>query len=51
MQTVASGVGFSVFLEGTVQGAWEFCAPPMMFVGLAHADLAGSCLPEFGPSL
>ena len=26
MKTVASGVGFSVFLEGTVQGVWELCA-------------------------
>ena len=52
MKTVASCVGFSVFLEGRVQGAWELGATtPVMLVGLARANLAGSCLPEFGPSL
>lgn len=50
IKTVASGVGFSMFLHGTVQGAWELCVTtPMMIVGLACADLADGCLLELAP--
>lgn len=51
-RAVASGVGFSIFLKGRVQGAWELCAmTPIVLVGLALVNLAGFCLPDFCPSL
>lgn len=52
MKTVASGVGFSMLLQRTVQGAWKLCVTtPMMIVGLACADLASGCLPELASHL
>ena len=53
VKAVAAGIGFPMFLEGRVQGAWGLCAmTPRMLMGLAELTCqAVSRLPALGPCL